>query len=160
MRFSLRRVHAFSLVELTLALGVAAFCLIAVFGLIPVGVQTNLNSTSQTAATNIMAGIVADLRGTSKTSTNSPLYCIALSTSKTLYFDNAGLCASNVAGSSDCNCSPGATSLKTRYRATITFPLSGNLTYADVKVTWPAGADPTTTTPRGSVEMFTAVDRY
>ena len=51
-----RNVGAFSLVEVTLALGIAAFCLIAVFGLIPVGVQTNRNATSQTAATNIIAG--------------------------------------------------------------------------------------------------------
>ena len=36
---------AFSLVELTLALGVAAFCLVAVFGLVPVGVQTNRSAT-------------------------------------------------------------------------------------------------------------------
>src|SRR6266436_9605752 len=62
MMFGLRRVHAFSLVELTLAIGVAAFCLIAVFGLIPVGVQTNRNATSQTQATSIIAFAVADLR--------------------------------------------------------------------------------------------------
>jgi uncharacterized protein (TIGR02598 family) len=36
----------FSLVEVTLALGIAAFCLIALFGLMPVGVQTNRNTTS------------------------------------------------------------------------------------------------------------------
>ena len=57
---------AFSLVEVTLALGIAAFCLIAVFGLMPIGVQTNRNATSQTAATNIMAAVVADLRATPK----------------------------------------------------------------------------------------------
>lgn len=62
MIFGLRRVHAFSLVELTLALGVAAFCLVAVFGLMPVGVQTNRNATSQTIATNIIALAVSDLR--------------------------------------------------------------------------------------------------
>ena len=55
---------AFSLVEVTLALGIAAFCLIAVFGIMPVGVQTNRNATSQTAATNIMAAVIADLRAT------------------------------------------------------------------------------------------------
>ena len=55
---------AFSLVEVTLALGIAAFCLIAVFGLIPVGVQTNRNATSQTAATNIIASVIADMRAT------------------------------------------------------------------------------------------------
>ncbi len=56
------RAAAFSLVELVLALGIVAFCLFAVFGLMPVGMQTNRNATSQTAATNIIAAIVADLR--------------------------------------------------------------------------------------------------
>ena len=58
---------AFSLVEVTLALGIAAFCLIAVFGIMPVGVQTNRNATSQTPRLNIMAAVVADLRATLKT---------------------------------------------------------------------------------------------
>ncbi|HEV2841922.1 MAG TPA: hypothetical protein VGW39_11395 [Chthoniobacterales bacterium] len=31
----------FSLVEVTLALGVASVCLIAIFGLLPVGLRTN-----------------------------------------------------------------------------------------------------------------------
>ena len=62
-----RKTSAFSLVEVTLALGVAAFCLIAVFGLMPVGVQTNRNATSQMAATNIIAAVVADLRATPTT---------------------------------------------------------------------------------------------
>jgi len=33
------------------------------------------------------------------------------------------------------------------------------LSYADVKTTWPAPVDPTTTTPSGSAEMFAAFDR-
>ena len=68
MKRRLRPASAFSLLELALALGVAAFCLIAVFGLIPVGVQTNRNATSQTAATNIVALVVADLRATPEVS--------------------------------------------------------------------------------------------
>src|SRR5439155_27206844 len=43
------RAAAFSLLEVVLALGVAAFCLIAVLGLLLVGVQTNRNASSQTA---------------------------------------------------------------------------------------------------------------
>ena len=43
-------------------MGIAAFCLIAVFGLVPVGVQTNRNATSQTAATNILSSVVSDIR--------------------------------------------------------------------------------------------------
>ena len=61
---------AFSLVEVTLALGVAAFCLIAIFGLMPVGVQTTRNATSQTTSTNIVAAVVADLRATPKATYN------------------------------------------------------------------------------------------
>ena len=66
MKFGLRRLHAFSLVEVTLALGIAAFCLIAVFGLVPVGVQTNRNATSQTTATNILSSVVSDIRASPK----------------------------------------------------------------------------------------------
>ena len=64
---AVRAVSGFSLVEVTLAIGIAAFCFIAVIGIVPVGVQTNRNATSQTAATNIMAAVVTDLRATSKT---------------------------------------------------------------------------------------------
>ena len=59
-----RSLSAFSLIELTLAIGIAAFCLLAVMGLIPIAVLTNRNTTSQTAATNIVAAVVADLRAT------------------------------------------------------------------------------------------------
>src|SRR4030095_332105 len=87
---------AFSLVELTLALGIAAFCLIAVFGLMPIGVQTNRNATSQTTAANIMASVVADLRATPKTpgtwTGTSSQFCIPLGTSTTLYFDSQRRC--------------------------------------------------------------------
>src|SRR5439155_8205063 len=153
----LRRVHAFSLVEVTLAIGVAAFCLIAVFGLLPVGLQTNRNATSQTVATNIIAFVVADLRANYKTTIPgtwfSPLLCITLGNSTTLYFDSQSRCSSNLAGSTN-PCGGGFTTpapLQTRYRVYITFPPStGNLTYANVKVTWPAAADPATTTPSGS----------
>src|SRR5437762_11602421 len=84
------RARAFSLVEIVLALGVAAFCLIAIFGLMPVGMQTNRNATSQTVATNITAAIVADLRTTPAAATTSPQFAITFGTDKTLYFDASG----------------------------------------------------------------------
>src|SRR5436189_2271292 len=92
MKFGLRRLHAFSLVEVTLALGVAAFCLIAVFGLVPVGVQTNRNATSQTAATNILSSVVSDLRASPQTSSNSPRYGIRKTKTEktTVGFDGQG----------------------------------------------------------------------
>jgi uncharacterized protein (TIGR02598 family) len=154
----------FSLVEVTLALGIAAFCLIAVFGLMPVGVQTNRNATSQTRVTNIMAAVIADLRATPKANTTSSQFCNPIPTGNSttiLYFDSEGRCASDLAGSiSPCGFA-WAPALSTRYRATITWSASGStvLRYADLKITWPAAADPATTTPSGSIEMFTALDR-
>jgi uncharacterized protein (TIGR02598 family) len=138
-----RSTPAFSLVEVTLAIGIAAFCLIAVFGLMPVGVQTSRNATSQTAATNIIASVIADMRAT--TSSTSPQYGITFGTAKTLYFDGAGQFA----------ISPGTNS---RYRLHITFPwTSGNTHGASLKVTWPAAATPANAS--GSTEMFAAFDR-
>jgi uncharacterized protein (TIGR02598 family) len=134
---------AFSLVELTLAIGIAAFCLIAVFGLMPVGVQTNRNATSQTAATNIIASVIADMRAT--TSSTSPQYGITFGTAKTLYFDGAGQFTTSLGANS-------------RYRVSVTFPSSpSGMSFADVNVTWPAAAAPANAS--GSVEMFAAFDR-
>jgi type II secretory pathway pseudopilin PulG len=178
------KVAGFSLVEITLALGVAAFCLLAVFGLVPVGVQTNRNATSQTAATNIMAAVIADMRATPKVFNNSrtyyvgdsvllsgncysaittttgntppnptywtpaspcPRFGIDFGTPKTIYFDTEGQFATSIGPAS-------------RYRINVTFPwVSGNLYGANLKVTWPAAADPAT--PSGSAEMFAAFDR-
>src|SRR5437773_10927056 len=92
MKFGLRRLHAFSLVEVTLALGVAAFCLIAVFGLVPVGVQTNRNATSQTAATNILSSVVSDIRASPQSGSNTLRYGIRKSKTNTttVCFDGQG----------------------------------------------------------------------
>ena len=87
MKRSICGAAAFSLIEVTLALGIAAFCLIAVLGLMPVAVLTNRNATSRTAATNIMAAVVADLRAIPSTKTTSAQFNIVFGTPKTLYFD-------------------------------------------------------------------------
>ena len=152
MKRSLVSTSAFSLVELTLAIGIAAFCLIAVFGLMPVGVQTNRNATSQTAAASILSNVIADMRATPTNSTTSVQYGIAFSTNSTtrLYFDGQGQFATSLGANS-------------RYRLTVTIPTNpagpNAATFANLKVTWPAAVDPTTTTPGGSSEIFAAFDR-
>ena len=160
MIFGLRRVHAFSLVEVTLALGIAAFCLIAVFGLVPVAVQTNRTATSQTAATNIITTVITDLRATPKApGSKSVQYRIIVGTAKTLFFDGVGECSLDVTGSTRVDGSSWVPPLQTRYQLNITWnpsPPSG-LQYADLKVTWPAAAAPANAS--GSTEMFAAFDR-
>jgi uncharacterized protein (TIGR02598 family) len=150
---------AFSLVEVTLALGIAAFCLIAVLGLMPVGVQTNRNATSQTAATNIMAAVVADLRATLKPNPTSTEFGISFGTNRCasvcpqppLYFNSAGQFTTSLGTDS-------------RYQLNVTWNTSnptGNcspaMPCADLKVTWPAAA--TVANAAGSTEMFVGFDR-
>jgi uncharacterized protein (TIGR02598 family) len=151
----------FSLVEVTLALGIAAFCLLTVFALVPIAVLANRNATSQTAATSIMAAVVADLRATPATAGTwtgtSSQFCIRLGTSTTLYFDSEGRCSSNLAGATSACGIAWAPALQARYQLNVTFPSTGNLTYADVKVTWPAAA--TAANANGSTEIFAAFDR-
>jgi uncharacterized protein (TIGR02598 family) len=154
---------AFSLVEVTLALSVAAFCLIAVFGLVPIGVQTNRNATSQTAAASIIRTVVSDLRGTPRCVATSSQYQIIVGTGpvcgsvvspspKTLYFDSTGQFST----------SPGTNS---RYQLNVTWNVTGGcsaaLPCADIKVTWPpivVQSSPTPV-PSGSVEICAAFDR-
>jgi uncharacterized protein (TIGR02598 family) len=141
-----RSKFAFSLVEVTIALGIAAFCLIAIFGLMPVSVQTNRNATSQTAGTNIVAAIVADLRATPKTSATSAQFSITFGTDSTFYFDADGEFTTSLDANS-------------RYQLNVTWNPSApsGSRYADLKVIWPAAA--TSANASGSVEMFAAFDR-
>lgn len=138
---------SFSLVELTLALGIAAMCLISVFGLLPVGLKSNHNAVSQSASASIIAAVVADMRATPKTATTSTQYAISFGTAKTIYFDNEGAIAAAL----------GPTS---RYRLDIAFPPNPNpgaARFAYLKVTWPAAASPASAT--GASEVFVAFDR-
>jgi Tfp pilus assembly protein PilV len=161
MKLCTSKSAAFSLIEVTLALGVAAFCLIAVFGLMPVGVQTNRNATSQTSATNIMAAVVADLRATPKTATTSTQLALGFSgctppSSAQLYFDSEGQVIAR------CNCCndtiDNSQGTNPRYRWSVTYPTSPTgLPYLNLKVTWPGAATPANAS--GSVETLAAFER-
>ena len=62
MKRPLLKTAAFSLVEVTLALGVAAFCLITVLGLFPASLKTQQSSIQQTTANQIISPIFSVLR--------------------------------------------------------------------------------------------------
>ncbi len=159
-----RFTSGFSLVELTLALGIAAFSLIAVFGLIPVAALTNRNATSQTAATNLMAAVIADLRATPRTNSTSLQFAIPFGTDTTRYFDSQAQCSCDSAGlqrpnplTRNCSLTWNPV-LQPRYRLDITWSSAPTgLRYADVKVWWPAAA--TAANASSSAEMFAAFDR-
>jgi uncharacterized protein (TIGR02598 family) len=139
---------AFSLVEVTLALGIGVFCLLTVIGLMPVGVQTNRNAASQTAATSIIAAAVADLRATPRTSNTSLQFGISFGTDKTLYFDRVGRALPSLGDNA-------------RYQLNVRWSGTAAVRYASLKLIWPPTVVVTSPTPipSGSAEMFAAFDR-
>jgi len=153
------RFRGFSLVEVTLALGVAAFALLAVLGLLPVGINNNQASIQQTAATNFATAIIEDmeqvpdsstLAANPSLSTKSPVYGIDVtstaftSTSPHVFYldDGGGIQSSPSTG---------------RYQVALTLnqPAAGlrNATTGSIKIGWPAA------NPGGYITVFVALDR-
>lgn len=138
----------FTLVEVVLALGVAAVSLLAIFGLLATGLQVNHTSTEQTASMEILTAVVSDLRATPAPTNVSLQFGITIPNNTTLYFDAVGRPS-------------GTLSSDSRYRMVITFlPSTGGRTATQVnlRITWPAGADPTSPKTHAS-ELFVALDR-
>jgi uncharacterized protein (TIGR02598 family) len=148
---------AFSLVEVILALGVAAFCLIAVMGLLPLGLKTQQTSISQTMANSITSEIIGDLRAAVRArppAQASRQFEVTLPsnngspwnpTPTTLYFSNDGIKQNGVAGSV--------------FAANIVYTSSTATTaLVDITVSWPASqTDPTKVA--GSVETLAVINR-
>lgn len=133
----------FSLVEVTLALGICAFCLLVLIGLLPVGLASNRQSVEQTVAGNIAATIASDLQSTPLDQTTSslgfnlPVNASAASGIQTMFFSEAG----NSTGTA----SQAAVAVS-RFRASVSMtpPAGGGKGAVSVwiMVTWPAAADP------------------
>jgi len=169
MKISSASKQAFSLIEVALALGIAAIALVAIIGLIPVGLNSNQASSEQTASAGLAAGIVADLQATPVAippeAKNSLRYAVPLpisgSTTHTLFLREDGA----LAGAIDADANP---SQDARYRATlfISAPMDAkqkSATVLRVLVTWPAMADPQAgnlpTKFSGSYEVMSALNR-
>jgi type II secretory pathway pseudopilin PulG len=151
---------AFSLVEVTLALGVAAFSLLVILGMLPVSVKTNQASANQTVANGIISQIADDLRAAARLPPGQVSKQFSLHphnggawdpTPDYTYFNyDAKPTGTNQA-------TPPADAI---YRVTITYrqPPVDTTSLADIKVSWPAQqADMTKVA--GSVEMFVAINR-
>jgi hypothetical protein len=133
--------------------------LIAVFGLVPVGVQTNRNATSQTAATNILSSAVSDLRGSRPNQQATNKYGIVRSKGgfTTVCFDGQGGWTKLTGINTVCPANYPVYRLYVQIDQTV-----GGAVYpahAYLRVTWPAAANPSASPPirpSGSVETVTA----
>ncbi|MEN3371319.1 MAG: hypothetical protein V7609_3462 [Verrucomicrobiota bacterium] len=161
----------FSLVEVTLAIGVTAFCLLAVFGLLPIAQTSHQNASEQSVMSHLTSEIISDLKATQRStpasSQNSPRFGLAVdapgagSSTHTLFFREGGA----TIGPADTDAM--GTDPVPRYRATIFLtPPTANArgaTTGRIFVTWPAMADPVSGTAptkySGGLETFVALDR-
>lgn len=149
--------------EVSIALGVAAFCLLAILGLLQTGLTSEKATVGQTAAAGILSSVFSDLASASSANSTTQLFKIALdgqssASSQTIYFTEAGEPTGALGGT------PTAES---RYRATIGIqspnPGVKAPTTVRILITWPAEADPIPnqwpSKASGAVEVVTALDR-
>ena len=159
-------ISGFSLVEVVIAMGIAAFCLVAIFGLIPAGLKTNKESVAETTAAGLAGRIAADLRSTPSLSSASPLYGLNVSPAagvapmiQTVFLKDDG--STNA-----------VTAMGVNYRATVVVsnPNTAGKTppgrladVARILISWPAVADPNPTLPptnfTGSFGTVIGLDR-
>jgi len=154
---------AFSLVEVTIALGVAAFCLLAIIGLLQTGLTSEKATTGQTAAASVLSTVFSDLASTPTTESSTRIFKLLLTnqssiTPQTVFFSEAGERTGAVGAEP---------TTESRYRVSVGLqsPTNSNKAPTPVRilVTWPAAAD---TLPNqwpskaaGSLEVATALDR-
>jgi type II secretory pathway pseudopilin PulG len=169
MKRPLSNVAAFSLVEVALALGVIAFCLLAVFGLLPTSLKTQQASIQQTTANQIISTIFSDLRADVRlppgqqskvcgTDTgcewgNLHGHWRSVAVPDTIYFTKEAKQTGTINGSPP---------VDAVYRAKITYrlPPSETTSLADIRVSWPAKVDPDQGgVTAGSVTSLIAVNR-
>ncbi|MDX2080289.1 MAG: hypothetical protein SFU53_05850 [Terrimicrobiaceae bacterium] len=146
-------VRAFSLTEVVIALGVVAFCLVALIGLLPASLRIQQSATQSTAAINLISGIAADLR-LARTNLPSPVYSIQLpapagqAVTNRFFIDGAGRRSDQLVDQSGLGGS--------RYRVQIVIepPVDSHFlpSTAWILVTWPPAA---TQNPAGHAEVAT-----
>ena len=162
MKRHLHETAAFSLVEVTLAMGIAAFCLITIMALLPVTLKTQQAGIQQTTANTICSQIVADLSAAQRLPPGQQSKQFDLrghwaeaGTPDVLFFAKDG---TFMPGSTNQTNAP-ADSV---FRATITYlqPPVETTSLADITVSWPAQVNPSAGgVPAGKVETFAAINR-
>ncbi len=152
--------------EISIALGVAAFCLLAILGLLQTGITSEQTTIGKTGAWGILSSVFSDITSTPASNQKSTEYEITVATPvsqqmsspQTIYFTKDGKPTGSVgAGPTDAS----------YYRMSVGFKKAEN-TFASPQitrlvVTWPAKTDPLPTewAAKGSssVEVITTLLR-
>jgi len=138
--------HAFSLVEVVLAIGIMAFGLIVIIGLLPMGLKSNRDSAEESQAVNIMQAVIADRQSTDY-SLPSAIYAIPAISGSMAISSTTNVCFISESGS--VYASGTQVPQDARYRVNYTlYSGTGVLSsgsyppvidaYMNIRVSWPA----------------------
>lgn len=150
----IKSTSGFSLVEVTLALGICAFCLISLVALLPSGITATQNASKETTAANIASAILSDFQMSVISGTDSSgNRTLSLPSQTAIYgfTTTSNPLSTNFIALTDDRWQP--TSNPGQYRVAI----QTNQTAADgpynftVKVSWPGVA---TAREQGSITVF------
>ncbi len=143
--------RGFSLVEVVMAIGLAAFVLVSLMALLPLGIKVNKTSAEETRAVNILTSLEADLRNAR--SPNSlfgfPLPYVTDAAGTTfnpaLTTNTTNTLATNATKGLQEDETPGAIA-SSRYQASViytTIPPAGSLLPVEARliVNWPASTN-------------------
>ena len=171
--------QGFSLVEVTLALGITGFCLLAVLGLLPSGTKVSRDAAQSTKANLVAAQVMNFLRSdvqlppgqANKVCGDGTQNCSwaklhghwsAVATPDTLYFTN------EVKQTGSAVTGPGAVPADAAFVANMKYiaPPTVTTSVCRITVAWPAAGAPVLadgdldlTNAAGSIELFVTVNR-
>lgn len=152
----------FSLVEVTLAIGIVAFALITLLALMPVGLKTNRKSIDEIAALGMLTSLESDLRTSPSSKAQSVIFKIDRSAT-TIQGTGSNKIYLNAQGE------PTVTESDKRYRLIVenlspmaATPIKSRPYTCRAKIAWPAAAKvredgATTETAQGTVEIYLSI---
>lgn len=139
-----RLARAFSLVEVTLALALLVFALVALLALLPNGLASSLDASRQTAAASVACHVLTDLRAAAQKPApqTSAIYGVNLTNEISRFWvDSSG------------TVQPGAETAEFLVEISCNpVPADGNARTGVVRMRWPAGA----AEPMGGLSFFFA----
>lgn len=126
-----------SLVEVVMAIGIASFALLAIVGLLPVGMKSIKNASEQAAAANLVNSIAHALRSAEKVNDTTFSNSFA---SQSIVYTIAGAQTNIAWDALDLNgCATNAASARLKARLVITPPSTINANGAAlISIAWPA----------------------
>ena len=148
-----------------IAIGVFAFCLLTLIALVPVGLTDNRASRDRMIAADLCTSLESDLCLTASTGTASaingikfpvPSASAPVSASTTLYDVYVASSPTATFSTTKSSASQYCFTIVLTSAATNSYPRSPVI--ANIQVTWPAGANPSTAA--GTVNTSVAIDRF